>query len=184
MTCSDQFRCEVLGHFDLASDPVTSHSAIEGERENSAFPRVPTRHPCFIAINPAGRVTADSIAPVRTSPIVHELLDVETMVGERAGGVDLDIPSTVDLRGDVARIPQFLTWANNRCRSLGRQSGQSRWRRDQGTGAALRIPSQVSRNPLDSEAEAVPPARPSLAPVLALKLAAQASQRYALAAVS
>ncbi len=56
------------------------------------------------------------------------------------------------------KIAQFLTWANNRCRSLGRQSGQSWWRRDQGTGAALRIPSQVSRNPLDSEAEAVPPA--------------------------
>ena len=82
------------------------------------------------------------------------------------------------------RYSQFLTWANNRCRSLGRQSGQSWWRRDQGTGAALRIPSQVSRNPLDSEAEAGPPARPSLALVLALKLAAQASRRYALAAMS
>ena len=84
----------------------------------------------------------------------------------------------------AAPVSRFLTLADNRCRSLDRQSGQSWWRRDQGTGAALRIPSQVSRNPLDSEAEAVPPARPSLAPVLALKLAAQASQRYALAAMS
>ena len=126
MTCSDQLRCEILGHIDLAFDPVTSHSAIEGEPENSVFPVVPTRQLRLIAIDPAGRVTADSIAPVRTSPIVHELLDVERLVVGRVGNVDLDIPSTVDLRRAVARIRD-------------RASGQVRKLRTKGFGNRHRV---------------------------------------------
>lgn len=103
VTCSDQPGCEVPAHIDLAFDPVTSQSAIGGGPENSAFPSVPAPPMRLIAIDPAGRVTAGSITPVRTSPIVHELLDVEAMVGGRTGNVELDIPSTVDLRRDVAR---------------------------------------------------------------------------------